>query len=122
MTDPFYDRKEQFEQVQSGLLPGENIIAVADAVGSGTGFLALTDRRVILQDKSFVGKKFALTSIPFSRITTVSVVSNKSWSGGFFSTSAIAVTVGTHIHEVEFRGVEKAHYLHNAILANITQA
>jgi len=119
MADPIFDKREQLDQVQSGLLPGEKIIAVADAVGTGTGFLGLTDRRVVLQDKSFVGKRFALTSIPFSRISSVSVVSNKSWTGGFFSTSTIAVTVGTHIYEVEFRGVEKAHHLHNSILARI---
>ena len=88
--EPTYDRKEQFQQIQSGLLDGEQIIAVYDAVGTGTGFIGLTDRRVIIQDKSFVGKRFAITSIPYSKITSVSVVSNKSWGGSFFSTGAIA--------------------------------
>ena len=116
-----YDRKEQLEQIRSGLLQGETVIAVYDAIGAGTGFLGLTDRRVIVQDKSFVGKRVALTSIPYSKITSVSVVSNKSWAGAFFSSGSIAINVGTHSYEMEFRGHEKSHHVHNVILHYITQ-
>jgi Bacterial PH domain len=119
--DMVYDRKEQLEQIRSGLLEGEKVIAVYDAVGVGTGFLGLTDRRVIVQDKSFVGKKVALTSIPYSKITSVSVVSNKSWAGSFFSSGSIAINVGTHVYEMEFRGHQKSHHVHNVILHYITQ-
>lgn len=115
-----YDRKEQLQQIQSGLLPGEQVIAVYDAIGAGTGFIGLTDRRVIIQDKSFVGKKIAITSIPYTKITSVSVVSNKSWAGQFFSTGAIAINVGTHVYEMEFRGDEKSHHVHDLILHRIT--
>lgn len=116
MTKPTYDRKEQYNQIASGLLQGEQIIAVYDAIGTGTGFIGLTDRRVIIQDRSFVGKKFAITSFPYSRVTSVSVVSNKSWGGQFFSTGAIAIHVGNQTYEVEFRGSDKAHHVHNVIL------
>jgi hypothetical protein len=114
--DPVYDKKDQLQQVRDGLLEGETVYAVYDAVGAGTGFLGITDRRVILQDKSFVGKRFALTSVPYSRITSVSVVSDKSWGGAFFSTSSIAITTSQGIHEVEFRGSDKAHHAHNLVL------
>lgn len=120
MVNATYDRKEQFQQIQSGLLDGEQIIAVYDAVGTGTGFIGLTDRRVIIQDRSFVGKRHAITSIPYSKITSVSVVSNKSWGGSFFSTGAIAIHVGTHTYEVEFRGAQKSHHVHNVILHHIS--
>ena len=120
-TEPVFDKREQYEQVVSGLLDGEQVIAVYDAVGVGTGFVAMTDRRVIVQDKSFVGKKVALVSLPYSRITSVAVVSNKSWAGSFFSTSSIAITAGHHVHEVEFRGYDKAHHAHNLILWHITR-
>jgi hypothetical protein len=116
MTGVPHDRPDQLQQVQTGLLDGEEIIAVYDAIGAGTGFLGLTNRRVIIQDKSFVGKKVAITSIPYSRITGVSVVSNKSWAGSFFSTGAIAVHVGPHTYQVEFRGEQKSHHVHNVIL------
>src|SRR3954462_14821299 len=110
-----YDRREQYEQIVSGLLPGETIIAVYDAVGVGTGFIGLTDRRVIIQDKSFVGKKVAITSIPYAKITSVSVVSNKSWAGSFFSSGSIAIHVGTHTYEIDFRGGQKSQHVHYVI-------
>jgi hypothetical protein len=116
MTDVVYDNKGQLQQVESGLLEGEKVIAVYDAIGAGTGFIGLTTRRIIVQDKSFVGKRVAITSIPYSKVSSVSVVSNKSWAGQFFSTGTIAITVGTHTYEVEFRGSDKAHHVHNVIL------
>jgi len=97
-------------------MQGEQIIAVYDAIGVGTGFLGLTDRRVVLQDKSFMGKKVAITSIPYSKITSVSVVSNKSLAGSFFSSGSIAINVGTHVYEVDFRGEQKSHHVHSVIL------
>ncbi|MEU6998400.1 PH domain-containing protein [Nonomuraea sp. NPDC046570] len=120
MADIPYDRREQLKQIQSGLLPDEQIIAVYDAIGTGTGFLGLTNRRVIVQDKSFVGKRLAITSIPYGKVSAVSVVSNKSMAGTFFSSGAIAIHVGTHTYEVEFRGDNKAHHVHNVILHYIS--
>src|SRR3954453_21683189 len=116
MTDVVYDNKGQFQQIESGLLDGEQIIAVYDAVGLATGFIGLTNRRVIIQDKSYAGKRFAITSIPYAKVSSVSVVSNKSWAGQYFSTGTIAITVVTHVYEVEFRGSEKTHHVHNVIL------
>jgi len=71
---------------------------------------------VILQDKSFVGKRVALTSIPYGRIVAVSVVSDRTWTGGFFSTSTIAISTSGAVYEVDFRGNDKAHHAHNLIL------
>ena len=83
---------------------------------AGTGFVGVTDKRLILQDKSFVGKNVAITSIPFKQIRTVSMVSNKSWAGGFFSSSSVAIDVGGTSHIAEFRGQDKARHIHNLIL------
>ena len=119
MTEATFDKKEQYDQIVSGLMPGEQVHAVYDAIGAGTGFIGLTDKRVIIQDKSFVGKKVAITSIPYGRITSVSVLSNKSWAGNFFSTGSIAIHVGAQTYEVDFRGDQKSHHVHSLILANI---
>jgi Bacterial PH domain len=119
-AQPAFDRREQYDQIVSGLLDGERVIAVYDATGAGTGFIGVTDRRVIVQDKSFLGKKIALVSIPYSKITSVAVVSNKSWAGNFFSSSSLAVMAGAHLYEVEFRGHDKAHHVHNVILSYLT--
>ncbi|WP_037411539.1 PH domain-containing protein [Candidatus Solirubrobacter pratensis] len=113
------DKPEQLEKIRANLLEGETVLAVFDGKGSGTGFLGLTDRRVIIQDNSFVGKKIALTSVPYSRVHTVSFVSDKSMFGKFASSSTLAISAGGKEYEVEFRGEEKAQYAHNVILHNM---
>ncbi len=116
MTTPVFDKQDQLDKIASGLLQGEQIIAVYDAIGAGTGFIGITNLRVILQDNSFVGKKIALTSVPYNRVNAVSFVSNKSMLGRFASTGSIAVSAGGQTYEVEFRGDEKAQHAHDAIL------
>lgn len=51
-----FDKQEQLDKILSGLLQGEKVIAVYDAIGAGTGFIEVTDRRLIIQDNSFVAK------------------------------------------------------------------
>ena len=119
---PIFDRQDQLGQIQSGLMADEQLFAVYDAIGLKTGFLALTDKRIIIQNQSYVGKKAAMISLPYSRIAEVGVLSNKSFMGKFFSTSEIYVrTFGGDLHELEFRGVEKAKYAHDLILFYITK-
>ena len=97
-------------------MPGETLLAVYDCIGAGTGFVGLTDKRVILQDNSFVGKKIALTSIPYKRVNTVSYVSDKSFLGKFASTSTIAISASGNTYEAAFRGEEKAKHTHDVVL------
>ena len=117
-----FDREDQLKQIQSGLMQGEELFCVYDATGTGTGFVALTDHRVILQNKSFVGNKIAMVSLPYSRIVEVGLLSNKSWMGNFFSTSEVYVrTSGGDLHQIAFRGVDKAKYAHDLILHYLTK-
>jgi hypothetical protein len=93
-ADVRFDRQDQLEKIEEGLLPGETVIAVYDGKGGGTGFIGITDRRVVLQDNSFAGKSVALTSVPYGKITAVSVVSDKSMLGKLISGSAVAIVAG----------------------------
>ncbi|GAB3452266.1 PH domain-containing protein [Kineococcus endophyticus] len=111
-----FDKQEQLDKIQQGLLPGEEVYAVFDAIGAGTGFIGVTSLRVIVQDNSFVGKKVALTSVPYGKVTAVSYVSDKSMFGKFASSSSIAITAGGRVYEVDFRGDDKARYVHDLVL------
>jgi Bacterial PH domain len=91
---PVFDRRDQLDRIAANLLKGEFIIAVYDATGAGTGFIGLTNKRVVIQDNSFVGKKVALTSIPYPKINSVAFVSDQSMMGKFFSSSSISVSSG----------------------------
>ena len=121
MTEPDVDKAEQLALVSRGLLQGEEVLAVYDCIGTGTGFVGLTTLRIVMQDKSFVGKRVAITSIPYRHVRSVSVVSNTSFAGKFTSSSSIAIDVGGTVHEADFRGVEKAHKAHDLILWYITR-
>lgn len=50
----------------------EQLYAVFDCKGAGTGFIGITDKRLIFYDKAAMRVKKSLTSVPFSRITSVS--------------------------------------------------
>ena len=113
---PVHDKAEQLQAVQQGLLEGERVMAVFDGKGAGTGFLGLTDRRLIFQDNSFVGKKTALTSVPYNRVNAVSFVSDKSMFGKWASSATLVISAGGKDYEVEFRGSDKARYAHDLIL------
>ena len=47
MTDIQFDKQDQLAKIQAGLMPGEALFAVYDGKGTGTGFIGLTDLRVI---------------------------------------------------------------------------
>ncbi|CAM3283072.1 Bacterial Pleckstrin-like y domain-containing protein [Stackebrandtia soli] len=120
VADPVFDKKDQLKQIEESLLDGEHILAVYDAIGVATGFIGMTNKRVIIMDKSFVGERIALTSIPYARISSVSVTSNRSFAGQYFSSGSLAIHVGTSIYEVEFRGDKKTHHTHQLIMHHIT--
>jgi PH (Pleckstrin Homology) domain-containing protein len=96
------------------------VLAVYDCIGAGTGFVGITNRRVIVQDNSFVGKKTALTSIPYTKVNAVSFVSDKSvW--GFASTSSISVSAGGREYLTDFRGEQKAKHVYDVVLWHMMQ-
>lgn len=121
MSDVIHDKADQLQKVQANLMQGERLIAVYDGKGVGTGFVGITDVRVILQDNSFVGGRSALTSVPYSRINAVSFVNDKSMFGKLSSSSTVSISAGGHVYEVEFRGDEKAKHAHDVILWGMTR-
>jgi hypothetical protein len=117
---PVHDKADQLQKITANLLQGETVIAVYDCIGAGTGFVGITDRRVIVQDNSFVGKKTALTSIPYTKVNAVSFVSDKSmW--GFASTSSISISAGGRQYLADFRGEQKAKHVHDVVLWHMMQ-
>lgn len=115
---PIYDKKDQLEKIQSGLRAGETVLGVFDMKGGGTGFLGVTNKRVIVYDKAFLRKMKAVISIPYSRIVSVAAQDDTGLLGGrgFFSSSTLVLTAGSQSYEFEFRGADKAHLAHEMIL------
>ena len=117
-----FDKKDQLDKVWDWILPGETLYAVYDCKGAGTGFIGITDRRIIFYDKRFIGKKKAMVSVPHSQIAAVSSEdkSNLLTGRGFFSSSTIGIhTTGNAYYEFEFRGADKAHEAYQFIMPHL---
>ena len=116
-----FDRPDQLEKIRSGLLPGEEIEAVFDLKGSGSGFMGITSKRIIFQDNSWVTNTKAIVSIPYSRIHTVAAEDAVGlFTGrGFFSSSTIVITTSAAPRTFQFRGADKAHLAHDMILKHM---
>ena len=121
MAEVIYDKKEQLEKIQSGLLPGEVVEGVFDLKGGGTGFIGITNKRVIVYDKAFLRKMKAVVSIPYSRINSVAAQDESGlFTGrGFFGSSTVVLATSHGEFELEFRGADKAHVAHNLILSHM---
>ncbi|HEV8639445.1 MAG TPA: PH domain-containing protein [Chloroflexota bacterium] len=116
-----YDRLDQVEKVQAALLEGETLLAVFDMKGGGTGFLGITDKRLIVYDKAFLRKMKAIVSVPYSRIQTVAAEDESGLltGRGFFSSSTVVVTTSHGELSFAFRGADKAHVAHDLIVRRL---
>ncbi len=116
-----FDKKEQLDQITPWITPTEQLRAVFDLTGWGTGFVAITDRRLIFYDKAFGSKKRkALTSVPYNKLTSVSSVD----TGGNFmrqGTSELVLRAGSQEFEFEFHGPDKAHDAYQMIMMEILE-
>ena len=54
MSKPVYDSSKQLERIQQYVIDGETLVAVYDCKGGGTGFVGITDQRVIFPSKCFL--------------------------------------------------------------------
>lgn len=114
-----YDKKDQYDQIIPWILPGEKLFVVLDCKGGGTGFIALTNKRLMFYDKAFLGKRKALTSVPFAKITSVSAVDEG--RGLFGATSELVVKTGSEAFEFEFRGGDKAQRAYQLMMTEMLQ-
>jgi len=123
---PIFDRLEQLQKIEGALLEGEEIYAVYDMKGGGTGFIGITSRRVIVYDKAYLSTKQALVSIPYSRIVTVAAEEEPvllTGGRGFLSSSALVLNLhGEKHYHFDFRGADKARHAHDLILWKVLQA
>ncbi|HEX2181316.1 MAG TPA: PH domain-containing protein [Rubrobacteraceae bacterium] len=116
-----FDKPEQLEKIQEGLLPGETVFAVFDMKGGGTGFIGITDKRMIIQDSAFLKKEKAIVSVPYDRIHALAASEDTGMLGGrgFFAGSKLILSTSAGAYELEFRGADKANAAHDMILTCI---
>lgn len=113
-----YDNKGQLDRIATMVSPPEILYAVFDLKGAGSGFVGITDRRLIFMDQGVIRKKKMIVSLPYSKITAIASED----SGGFiFGTSALLVIAGSREFDFDFRSNEKAHRAYQLIMWNLLQ-
>ncbi|MEJ7653599.1 MAG: PH domain-containing protein [Chloroflexia bacterium] len=116
MAEVVVDNKDQMEAVSRYLVPTEQVFAVLDLKGTGTGFIGVTDRRIIFFDRAFLGRRKAMVSVPYSKITSVASEDDEQlFTRGFFGSSLLIIKVSDQVYEFEFRGADKAHLAYQLI-------
>ena len=112
-----FDNKGQFERIQSGIVPGETLYAVYDLRGSGTRFVGITDRRLIIQDEGRVRRRRSLISIPYGHIA---MVASADEGGLLRKTSEMTIiTSGGQSFDLDFRSGDKAERAYTLIIQHL---
>lgn len=114
-TRQTYDKKDQWDRIARYVIAGETLQAVYDLKGGGTGFIGVTDQRIIFYDQSFLSKKKAMVSIPYHQVIAVASADE----GVFFQTSEITLVTAAGRFEFEFRGGDKAHWVYSYVMHQI---
>jgi hypothetical protein len=112
---PIFDNKNQLDRISAYLIKDEVLFAVFDCKGGGTGFVGITDRRIIFYDQGILLKKKAMISIPYNQIIGVASADE----GVIFKTSEITLITAAGKFEFEFRGSDKAHQAYQYITHQI---
>lgn len=113
-----YDNKGQLDRIQALIVPPEILYAVLDEKGRGTGFVGITDRRLIFMDQGIIRKNKTLVSLPYSKMTAVA---SEDSGGIVFGSSKLIVIAGSREFDFEFRSNEKAHRAYQLIMWNLLQ-
>jgi len=117
--DMVFDKKEQLQKIEDFCQPDEVIRAVFDLKRAASGFIGITDKRVIFYDKAYMREQKAMVSIPYSRISMVGSEDDKGFliRKGFFVTGKLTISgLGFEERTFEFRGGDKAHQAHNIMM------
>ena len=120
--DLVFDKKAQLEKIEDICLPEEVIRAVFDLKGVGSGFIGITDKRIIFYDKAFLKGQKAMVSIPYNRITSIGSEDNKGLliRKGFLVSDKLTICAqGMEFKVFEFRGGDKAHLAHRLMMENL---
>ena len=115
MAEPIFDNKGQLERIKKYLIPGESLYAVFDCKGGGTGFVGITDQRIIFYDQGVLFKKKNMVSIPYNRVIGVASADE----GVVFQKSEINLITAAGKFSFMFRGGDKAHNAYRYILNQV---
>jgi hypothetical protein len=114
-VDIKFDIKDQLDRIKPYMIQGETLQAVFDCKGGGTGFIGISDQRIVFYDQGFLTKKKSMVSIPYHQIIAIASADE----GMIFKTSELTIITGAGKFTFEFRGSDKAHWAYNYIMNQV---
>lgn len=115
LTECYFDRKDQHDKLSSLLIPDETMWMVLDCKGSGTGFIGITDKRLIFQDSSWRKAKNVIVSVPLDRVHAVGISDNYSFIGR--GSGILSIQAGDDDWAFEFKNAEKTRIAYKLLLS-----
>ncbi len=115
MTGPIFDKQDQLDRVQELLIDGEHLFFVLDCKGKGSGFLGVTDKRLVLRDDGFARFSKSIVSIPYRNLHAVATGFE---SGLFRSNSTLSFSAGDDDWALSFKG-DKAGHAYKEIMRHL---
>ena len=122
MPDPVkvldgFDKQDQANRVVELLVDGELLYAVYDCKGRGTGFLGITDRRLIVRDDGHLKHSKRIVSIPYRQITAVGTGSDYKLLGS--SEGTLSVHAGGEEWDFRLKGDGKTRKAYLRIMEHL---
>lgn len=105
MTEPYFDRPDQHKRFEELMVPSETLWMTLDCKGSGTGFVGITDKRLMFQDANWRKTRNVIVSVPLDRIHAVGLSSNYSFIGK--GSGVLSIQAGDDDWAFEFKVPEK---------------
>lgn len=115
-----FDKQDQATRVSSMLIEGEVLYAVYDCKGRGTGFLGITDRRLIARDDGHMKHGKRIVSSPYGQVSAVGLGSD--YNFGRSNEGIITIhTGGGEDWEFHFKGDGKTTNAYQRIMQQVAK-
>jgi hypothetical protein len=116
------DRQGQLDRIHRLLIDDEVLHAIYDLRG-GTGFVVVTDLRVVFTDQGLVRKNRTIVSLPYARIAAVGAKdSGRPLSGSSFGANTFSISTGGREWSLEFRTDREAYQAHQTIVQHLLRS
>jgi hypothetical protein len=110
-----YDREDQYMRVLAYLIPGETLFAVYDCKGAGTGFIGVSDQRILFYDQGTLIKNRSMVSIPYNQVVVVAATDE----GVVFQSCQLTISTAAGKFDYQFTSPEKARWVYQFINSQI---
>lgn len=117
MSSLNYDVKNQYDRIVPLIFSEETLFAVYDCKGGGTGFVGITDQRIIFYDQGILTKKKAIVSIPYNQVVGVAFSDEGSILWGQASELTLITSAGKFTFE--FKGTDRIQSAYKYIMGQL---